>query len=133
MDSKNGKASQLYRLLFNLTDKINLSINDKYIPLSNPNISYTWKNKENSYKKQFIILAPTRNKKIELPDGSYSVPDIQDYFENIIKNHETLTDNSPTRIYVNKIKNRIKFKIKIYYLQLLNTETITLLGSNKKN
>ena len=48
----------------------------------------------------------------DLPDGSYSIEDIQDYFEFIIKKHETLTENPPVQIYPNKIKNRIVFKIK---------------------
>ena len=62
----------------------------------------------------------------------YSISNIQDYFEYIIKKHETLPDNSPIRIYLNKIENMIKFKIKIvYYLELLTPETIKLLGSNK--
>ena len=72
------------------------------------------------------------NDKFELPDGSCSVSDIKDYFENIIKKHETLTENPPIRIYVNKIENRITFKIKTgYYLKLLTVETIILLGSTK--
>ena len=41
--------------------------------------------------------------KFEIPDGSYSVSDIQDYFEYIIKKNETLTDNPRIRLYVNKI------------------------------
>ena len=69
----------------------------------------------------------------DLPDGSYSVSEIQDCFEFIIKKHETLTENSPVQIYPNKIKNRIVFKIKIgYKLELLTTETMNLLGSTKK-
>ena len=60
------------------------------------------------------------NDKYELPGGSYSVSDIQDYFECIIKIHKAVTDNPPVRIYVNKIEERIKFKIKTgYYLELL--------------
>ena len=51
----------------------------------------------------------------DLPDGSYSIEDIQDYFEFIIKKHETLTENPPVQIYPNKIKNRIVFKIKTRY------------------
>ena len=55
----------------------------------------------------------------ELPDRSYSVSDIQDYFEYIIKKHETFTDNPPIRIYVNEIENMISFKIKTeYYVKL---------------
>ena len=56
----------------------------------------------------------------ELPDRSYSVSDIQDYFEYIIKKHETFTDNPPIRIYVNEIENMISFKIKTeHYVKLL--------------
>ena len=51
-----------------------------------------------------------------LPDGSNSVSDIQDYFEYILKNHETVTDNPSIRIYVNKTVNRITCKIKTGYL-----------------
>ena len=55
--------------------------------------------------------------------------DIQDYFEFIIKKHETLTENPPIQIYPNKIKNRIVFKIKTgYKLELLTPETMKLLG-----
>ena len=36
----------------------------------------------------------------ELPDGSYSLSDIQDYFERIIKKHEKVSDNPPIRTYV---------------------------------
>ena len=58
---------------------------------------------------------PTWNDEFNLPDGSYSVSDIQDYFKYIIKKYETMADNAPVQIYVNKIKNRIVFKIKIGY------------------
>ena len=58
-------------------------------------------------------------------DDSYSIADIQDYFEFIIKKHETLTENPPVQIYLNKIKNRIVFKIKTgYKLELLPPETM---------
>ena len=68
-----------------------------------------------------------------MPDGSYFVSDIQDYFEHIIKKHETAADNSPAQIFVNKIKNRIVFKIKTgFKLELLTEETMQLLGSSKK-
>ena len=51
----------------------------------------------------------------DLPDGPYSIADIQDFFEFIIKKHETLTENPPLQIYPNKIENRIVFKIKTDY------------------
>ena len=65
-------------------------------------------------------------------DGSYSVSDIQDYFEYTIKKHETVGDNPPIRIYLNKIENRITFRMKTgYYFELLTSETMKLLGSFK--
>ena len=68
-----------------------------------------------------------------MPDGSYSVSDIQDYFECIIKKHETIADNLPVQIYVNKIKKKIVFKIKAgYKLEILTEEIMQLLGSFKK-
>ena len=80
------------------------------------------------------ISAPTWNDEFDLPDGSYSISDIQDYFEFIIKKHETLTENPPIQIYPNKIKNRIVFKIKAgYKLELLASEMMVLLGSAKKD
>ena len=63
MDSENSKTSEPYRLLVNPTDKINLTINNKYVPLSNPNICYTWKNKENSYTTINLKYQPQRGTK----------------------------------------------------------------------
>ena len=64
-----------------------------------------------------------------MPNGSYSIADIQNYFEYIIKKHETITDNTPVLIYVNRISNRIVFKVKTgYKLELLSKETMQLLG-----
>ena len=101
----------------------------------NLSIYYTWKNIKSEYNNnKFKISAPTWNDTFDLPDGSYSISDIQDYFEFIIKKHETLTENPPVQIYPNKIKNRIVFKIKTgYKLELLTPETMKLLGSTKKD
>ena len=75
------------------------------------------KNIEQSDKNdKFKISAPTWNLEFELSDWSYFVSDIQDYFEYIIKNHETVTDNPSIKIYLNKIENRITFKIKTGYI-----------------
>ena len=82
---------------------------------------------------KFKISGPTWSNIFDLPDESYSISDIQSYFEYIIKKHETIADTSPILIYVNKIKNRIIFKIKTgYKLELLSEETMKLLGSTKK-
>ena len=78
------------------------------------------------------MSARTWNEEFELPDGSYYVSDIQDYFKYIFKKHETVTDNPSVRIYINKTENRITFKIKTgYYLKSLTPETMKLLGSTK--
>ena len=62
----------------------------------------------------------------------YSVSDIQDYFEYIIKIYETVTNNPSIMIYINKTENRFMFKIKTeYYFELLTSETMKLLRSTK--
>ena len=74
------------------------------------------------------------NYKFELPNGSYSVSDIQDHAECINKKHETRTVNPSVKIDVNKIEKIITVKIKIgCYLELLISETMILLGSTKKD
>ena len=97
-------------------------------------IYYTWQNIKSEYSNNnFKISAPTWNDEFNLPDGPYSVSDIQDYFEYIIEKHETIADNPPVYIYVNKVENRIVFKIKTgYKLELLSKETMQLLGGSKK-
>ena len=91
-------------------------------------------NIKSSYNNnKFKISAPTWNDEFELPDGSYSVSDIQDYFEYILKKHGENIDNPSVKIYVNKIENRITFRIKNgYSLELLTPETMNLLGSTEK-
>ena len=98
-------------------------------------IYYTWKNIKSQYNNnKFKISATTWNDTFHLPDDSYSIAEIQHFFEFIFKKHETLTDNPPVQIYPNKIKNRIVFKIKTgYKLELLTLETMKLLGSTKKD
>ena len=134
MTSKNSKTSDRHRLLLNLTGKIDLKRKDKNIALSNLSIYYTWKNIKKSYKNnKFKISAPTWNEEFELPDGSYSISDIQDYFEYILEKHGKKSGNPSIRIYTNEIENRIKFEIKKgYYFELLTPETMKLLGSTKR-
>ena len=134
MNTENSKTNEPHRFKLDLTDKRNLKNPNKNMVLANLSIYYTWKNIKSEYKNnKFKISAPTWNDTFDLPDGSYSISDIQDYFEFIIKKHETLTENPPIQIYPNKIKNRIVFKIKTgYKLELLTPETLRLLGSTKK-
>ena len=135
MNSENSKTNEPHRFKLDLTDKINLKNWNKNMAWANLSNYYTWKNIKSEYNNnKFKISAPTWNDTFDLPDGSYSIADIYDYFEFIIKKHETLTGNPPVQIYPNKIKNRIVFKIKTgYKLELLTPETMKLLGSAKKD
>ena len=134
MNTENSKTNESHRFKLDLTDKLNLKNPKKNMALVNLSIYYTWKNIKSEYNNnKFKISPPTWNERFDLPDGSYSIADIQDYFEFIIKKHETLTDNPSIKIYSNKIKNRIVFfKKNGYKLELLTPETMKLLGSTKK-
>ena len=113
------------KFIYQFSDKLNLKNPNKNMALTNLSIYYTWKNIKSEYtNNKFEISPPTWNDEFNLADGCYSVSDIQDYFEYIIKKHETIETmklyNPPVQIYVNKIKNRIVFKIKTgYKLELL--------------
>ena len=70
--------------------------------------------------------------KFKLPDGSFSVSDIKDYIEYIIRKHEPLYRNTPIYIYINRINNRLVFKIKdIHKLELQTPETMKIFGSTE--
>ena len=93
MNSENGKTSKPHVLELKLTNKLDLRLGGKIIALSNLSIYYTWKNIKNSYSdNKFKISTPTWNDKFELPDGSYSVSDIQDYFKYILEKHRENID-----------------------------------------
>ena len=134
MNTKNSKTNEPHRFRLDLTDKLNLKNPKKNMALANLSIYYTWKNIKTEYNNnKFKVSAPTWNETFDLPDGSYSIAYIQDYFEFIIKKHETLSENPSIQIYPNKMKNRTIFKIKnCYKLELLPPETMKLLGSTKK-
>ena len=117
MNSENSKNSESDVLVLKLTNKLDLRIDKKIIALSNLSIYYTWKNIKSSYNNnKFETSAPTWNNEFELPDGSYSVSNIQDYFEHILKTkYEEDIDKPSVQIYVNKIENRVTFKIQNGY------------------
>ena len=131
MNSENSKISEYHVLVLKLTDKLDLRRGQKTVALSNLSIYFAWKNiKSSCNNNKFKISSPTWNEEFQLPDGSYSISDIQDYFEYILKKYSESVDNPPIRIYVNRIENRSTFKIKSgYYLELLTPETMKLLGS----
>ena len=117
MNSENSKTSESHVLILKLTNKLDLGIGEKVIALSNLSIYYTWKNIKSSYNNnKFKISAPTWNDEFELTDGSYSVSDIQDCFEFILEKHGEDIDKPSVEIYVNKIEDRIIFKIKDGYM-----------------
>ena len=88
MNSENSKTSKPHILKLKLTDKLDLRLYKKVIALSNLSIYYTWNNIKSSYNNnKFKISTPTWNEEFTLPDGSYSVSDIQNYFEYILKKH----------------------------------------------
>ena len=133
MNSENSKTSEYHVLVLKLTDKLDLRRGQKSVALSNLSIYYTWKNVKSSYNNNsFKISTPNWSEEFKLPDGSYSISDIQDYFEYILKKHSENVDNLSIKIYVNKIENRLTFRIKKgHYLELLTPETMKLLGSTK--
>ena len=130
MNTKYSKTNESHRFKYNLIDKLDFRYPNKNMALANLSIYYTWKNVKSIYKNnKFKISAPTWNETLDLLDGSYNIPAIQNYLEYIIKKHETITDTAPILIYANNVFNRIGFKIKTgYKLELLSEETMKLLG-----
>ena len=110
MNSENSKTSEPHVLILKLADKLDLRRRKKSIALSNRSIHCTWKNIKSSYNNnKFKRWVPAWNNKFELPDGSYSVSNIQDCFEYILRKHGENIDNPPVKIHVNKTENRITF------------------------
>ena len=139
MSTENSKTNETHRFRLKLSAKTNLkpsnNNNNNNMVLANLSIYYTWKNIKSAYNNnKFKVSATTWNYEFDLSDGSYSISDIQDYFEYIIEKHEAIADILSVQIYTNKIKNRIAFKLKAgYKLELLTPETMKLLGSTKKD
>ena len=89
INTENSKTSEPNRFKLDLTDKLNLKNPNKNMALANLSIYYTWKNMKSEYNNnKFKILAPTWNNTFDLLDGSYSIPDIQDYFDLSLRNRK---------------------------------------------
>ena len=133
MNTKNGKTNEPNRFKYDLIDKLDLKNPNENMALGNISIYYTGKNVKSTYNNnKFKISTSTWNDTFVLPDGSYNIPEIQDYIEYIIKKHETIAETVPILFYANTITNRIVFKIKTgYKIELLSKETMKLLGSTK--
>ena len=134
METENNKPNEPLRFVLNLSQRLGLRSSNKHVALQNLSIFYAWKNIRKQYKNNKLkIIAPTWNDEFQLPAGSYSVSDIQDYIEFIIKKHETLTTIPPIHVYINRINNRLVFKIKDgYKLELQTPEKVKLFGSRKE-
>ena len=129
INTDNSKTNEPHNFILNLSKRIS----NKLVALQYLSFYYTWKNIRKQYKNNKLkIIAPTWNDEFELPDGFYSVSDIQDYIEYIIKRHETLTTISPIHVYTNRINNRLVFKIKDAHKPGLQTpETMKSFDSTK--
>ena len=131
MNTENSKTNEPHKFVLNLSQRLDLRSSDKHVALQKLSIYYTWKNVRKKYKNNKLkIIAPTWNDELEFPDGSYSVSDIEDWIKFIIKKHGTLTTIPPIHVYINRINNRLVFKIKDGYN--LELQTLKLFGSTKK-
>ena len=91
MNPLNSKTNEANKFMFQFTDKLNLKIPNENMALANLSIYYTWKNIKSEYSNnKSKKYALTWNHEFNLPGGSYSVSDIQDYFEYVIKNMKLL-------------------------------------------
>ena len=126
MNMENSKTSEPHKFVLNLSQRLDIKSSNKNVAFQNLFIYYTWKNIRKQHKKKKLkIIAPTWINNFELPNHSYSVSDIEDYIEYIIKKHKTLTKYLPIHFYINRINNRLVFKIKDRYrLELQTPETM---------
>ena len=115
INTENSKTNELHKFALNISQRLDLRSLSKHVALQILCIYYTLKNIKKHYKNNKLkIITPTWND-VQLPGDSYSNSDIQDYFEYIIKKHETLITNSAIHIYIYRINNRLVFKIKYGY------------------
>ena len=110
INSENNRTFEYHVLVFKVADKLDLRRGQRSVALSNISIYYTWKNVKISYNNNpFTISAHTWSEEFKTPDRSYSMSDIQDYFEYILKRHSENVDNPSIKVYVNKVENRVTF------------------------
>ena len=131
MSTENSKTSDPNRFRLYFTDKVDLTGNEK-IALSDLSVHYKIKEQYNNNK--FRLSGPTWSKDVTLPDRSYEIYQIHNYFlDEVIKKHESnvkSNEQSPVLIYANRILNRVSFTIKTgYKLELLTNETMRLVGN----
>ena len=126
-NTENSKTNEAHKFVLNLSQRLDLRSSNKNVALIY--LLHVEKYKNNKLK----IIPPTSNDECELPSGSYSVSNIQDYIEFIIKKHKILTTIPPIHVYINRTNNRLVFEIKDgYKLESQSPETVKLFGSTKK-
>ena len=105
MNSENSRTSEYDLLVLKLADKLDLRRSQKSVALSKLSIYYTWRTIKSSYNNnKFKISAPTWSDEFALPNLSYSISNIQDYFEYILKKHNENVDKPSIKICVSKLK-----------------------------
>ena len=113
MNAENSKTNKPHKFVPNLLQRLDLRSLNKHVALQNLSIYYTLENIKKLFEnKKLKIIAAIRNDEFELLEGSYSVSDIQDYIAYITEKHEILSTNPYIQIYINRINNRVIFKIK---------------------
>ena len=129
---ENSKMNETNKLVLNMSYKLDLKSSNRHVAFSKL-INYTWKNIRKQYENNKLkIIGPVWNDEFELPDGSYSVSDIKDHVEYIIKKNEIWATIPPIHVYINRINSRLVFKIKDgYKLELQTPEKINLFDSTK--
>ena len=134
MNMENSKTNEPQKFVLNLSQRLDLASSNKHAALQNLFIYQAWKSMRKQYKNNKLkMIAPTWNDELKLPDGSYSVSDIQDYIKHILKKHETLITTASIHVYINRTNNRLVFEIKDgTRLELQTPETMELFGSTKK-
>ena len=81
INTENIETNEPHRFRLTLTDKLNLKNPNRNMALTNLIIYYTCKNTKSAYNNnKFKSFAPIWNEKFNLPDGSYSITNIQDHF-----------------------------------------------------
>ena len=86
INTQKSKTNEPHQSFHNLSQRLDLRSLNKHVALQNLCIYYTWKNKRQQYKNNKLkIIAPRWNDEFELPDCSYSITNIKDFIEYIIK------------------------------------------------
>ena len=113
MNMENSKTNEQHKFVLKSSQRLNLKRSDRHVALRKLSNYYTRKNLRKQYKSNKLkIIAPAWNNESELLGGSYSVSDILDHFQYIIKRREILTAILPTHVYINRINDRLVFEIK---------------------